>query len=260
MPGFQKVQPTPKFQSSRMIQRRIQAKIANRRGGKNPLIAEVVDGQHVLRPAKRGIRAERLAQIWSQQARLPIVRVKDVGAENVPRDPERRLVQQREADVIVGIIDAVFAVDAGTIIKRRAIDEKIPHAAIDYLIDRDSCKCADPPTAASRPRFVRASRIVARRDSAAAPRRLRRPIAPAPPAALPAHPPDPPVFANGAASGSHHQDAGHKRCFCTFPSALRGSFSTASKRRGILKEASFSRQRASSAAAYRVLRPRATTT
>ncbi len=41
------------------------------------------------------------------------------------------------------------------------------------------------------------------------------------------------------------------RCFCTFPSALRGSFSTITNERGILNDASFSRQQASSCVASR---------
>ena len=34
----------------------------------------------------------------------------------------------------------------------------------------------------------------------------------------------------------------YKRCFCTLPSAVRGSLSTSTNRRGSLNEASFSRQ------------------
>ena len=59
-------------------------------------------------------------------------------------------------------------------------------------------------------------------------------------------------FGEGSGFGGHHQDlhcaAAPSRCFCTLPSALRGSFSTTMKRRGHLKDAKFSRQRASSAA------------
>ena len=53
------------------------------------------------------------------------------GAEDVARDPQRGLAQQREADVIVGIV----AVNLRTIVKRRAIHEKIVHAAVDEAMN-----------------------------------------------------------------------------------------------------------------------------
>jgi hypothetical protein len=69
---------------------------------------------------------------------------------------------------------------------------------------------------------------------------------------------DPAKCAHRSGSGNRHQKAvilfqlwpptysNPSRCFCTFPSAVRGNFSTTMNFRGTLNDASFARQRASS--------------
>ena len=49
--------------------------------------------------------------------------VENVGAEEPARDAERRAGEDGEADVVVGIIDAGFAVEALAVEERRAIDQ-----------------------------------------------------------------------------------------------------------------------------------------
>ncbi len=63
------------------------------------------------------------------------MRVKDIRTENVTGEANGSLIEQSKANVIVGIIDAVFVIETGAIVKRRAIDEVVADVAIDQQID-----------------------------------------------------------------------------------------------------------------------------
>ena len=54
-------------------------------------------------PKNVGSLAKFVRRYGADQSGLPVVRVQDIGAEQVAGDAERRLVQQGEANVIVGI-------------------------------------------------------------------------------------------------------------------------------------------------------------
>lgn len=78
-------------------------------------------------------------QVQGHQSRGPIVHVKDIGAKNVSGDFERGAAQQTEPNVIIAVIPAALVINAGAVVKWRAIEEKVAHAALHHLVDRD-CK------------------------------------------------------------------------------------------------------------------------
>ena len=73
---------------------------------KQPLVGQVVDGEHPARPAQRRPTGEHRLQVDGRQARLPVVRVHDVGRPvGSRRELQRRPRQHGEPDGVVGIVD-----------------------------------------------------------------------------------------------------------------------------------------------------------
>ena len=92
-------------------------------GGKKPVVSHVVNGEQRAYAQERRIVAIDSAQISRRQPRLPIVRMQDIGPPHAPAELERRLRQDRETDVIIGIVLAVFAIEAGAVVQRRVVQE-----------------------------------------------------------------------------------------------------------------------------------------
>ncbi len=137
MPALRKLRLAPKLQPFRMKQRRAQSQIADAGRRKVPLISQVVNRDDGFHAAEVGIGTEVLAQIRTQQPARPIVRMKNVGTKNTAPDLQRRLVQQRKANVIVDISGtAVVAIDSGARVKRRAIDKQVAHTFALHFVDR----------------------------------------------------------------------------------------------------------------------------
>src|SRR5262249_3105648 len=114
--SFQKTEPAVEFEPFRIIERRIEPEIGDRRGGENFPDPEVVNRKHALRAEKRWIAREARSEIAGEQSGLPVVRVKYVRPEDISRDTQRGLIQKPEADVIVRVIDIVFVVNPGPIV------------------------------------------------------------------------------------------------------------------------------------------------
>src|SRR5580698_9708852 len=80
--GLQEIEAPEEFQSLRVEQPGVETEVGDSGGRKASLVSEVMDGQDTTDPEKRRIQRETLADIHRQQSRLPIVRMKNVRAEN----------------------------------------------------------------------------------------------------------------------------------------------------------------------------------
>src|SRR5207248_4880754 len=85
---------------------------------------QVVDGEQDLRAEEGGVAGEGSPQEGGHQAGLPIVAMKNLGLEKRARDGQSRAGEYRETGVIVGIIDAILAIESLTFEQRRAIHKK----------------------------------------------------------------------------------------------------------------------------------------
>ena len=89
----------------------------------------------VLTPAKVGSVAKVLRRYAGTSPVCQSWQCRISGRKSIARDAERRPREDREADVIIGIVDARFAVEAFAIEERRAID-KVDRELSGSLIDR----------------------------------------------------------------------------------------------------------------------------
>src|SRR5262249_18225308 len=76
------------------------------------LVSQVVDGEDSPAAEERGVGSERRAQVRGYQSGLPVVAVKDVGTEKMSRHADGGAGQHGETDVVVGVVEAVLAVEA----------------------------------------------------------------------------------------------------------------------------------------------------
>ena len=86
------------------------AEIVQRLGRKQPLIAEIVDGEQHANAKKRWVAAKRVAQINGRERGLPIVTVQYVGQKQITRDIQRGAAKHAKANMVVWIIRRVLAV------------------------------------------------------------------------------------------------------------------------------------------------------
>jgi hypothetical protein len=60
------------------------------------------NGKNAFGAEEGGVAGEGLAQIGSDEAGLPVVRVKNIGAKDISSDADGSLIQHRETKMIVG--------------------------------------------------------------------------------------------------------------------------------------------------------------
>ena len=70
-----------------------------------------------------GVSGKGGAQVGGHKPGLPIVAMKDIGAEKVAGHGQGRARENGEADVVIGIIHAGFAIEALAVVERRAIHQ-----------------------------------------------------------------------------------------------------------------------------------------
>ena len=158
-----------------------------------------MDREHARHAAEHGILREARLEVDRREARLPVVRVNDVGREaHAARAFERRAREQREPPRIVRMIArAVRAIDAVAIEQRRLVDQ--PRARM-----RPERLFVDLDRVAILPELhdARVDRLARHRDAAIA-RQHDGHVMTEPPeraGSAPATSASPPVFANGTAS------------------------------------------------------------
>ncbi len=100
-----------------------QGHIRQRGLGKQPLVAQVVDGEQGADAQIGRVRGRRRAQIGRHQSRLPVVAMEDLGAEQIARHAQGRAREYGEPDVVIRIIQAGLPVEALPVKQRRAIHQ-----------------------------------------------------------------------------------------------------------------------------------------
>src|SRR4029077_15936875 len=97
----------------------VQPQIRQRTGRKISLIAHVVNRKNGFGAEEGRGGREVSGQRGGEEAGLPVVRVKNIGAKNTSSDADGGLVQHREAKVIIRVVTAGLAEDTGAPVQRR---------------------------------------------------------------------------------------------------------------------------------------------
>ena len=104
-------------------------------GGKQPLIAQVVNGEDAGNCANAGIFVVQRLQQYRNQRRLPVVTVKDVGSAQDLDRLQNGAREQREALGVVVIVAQRRTVKRVAIEERRVVDEIELHSSTQAAVE-----------------------------------------------------------------------------------------------------------------------------
>src|SRR6185312_13070168 len=103
----------PEFKLLRIKEVAGEADLAEAGSGEESLVAEVVDGEERLRAGEVRIAGEGFAEKHGQQTCLPVEAMKYIGGENATGNFQRGAREDGEADVVIGVIALLIAIEAG---------------------------------------------------------------------------------------------------------------------------------------------------
>ena len=98
------------------------------------MVSEIVNGEERLDADECGVGVEMIAKINRRQRGLPVMRVDDVGSEQITRNGQAGHGEHGEAKMIVGMSNARGGIDAGPVEQRRAMNKVERDAALSGLI------------------------------------------------------------------------------------------------------------------------------
>ena len=116
-----------------------------------PLIAEIVNGQQSFRSGELRIAGQRIAQVNRQEAGLPVVAVENIGVKEMAGDFECGAGQNREPDVIIGVIAAGVAIKSVAALKQTVFHEIMGDGACAHLLFMVQTATPVRPIRAARP-------------------------------------------------------------------------------------------------------------